>query len=633
MNTRARLLAAVAVGAAAACTGVRVPDRAPRFLANELLEQSRGSERMVPRGTVAAADPRSDLVLRFTPPAPADDDPARAEAATPLDPLLVVLDRAKELLRERDDVLRAAASLTTSDDTELAMMQRSSAKFGRSVVLLVNELGTLGFTDDELRATKDLRRQDEKSGFPALMRMLQERYQREQDAFARRRRLADEQTVTVQARIEPRGKQPKYLHVDGYDELSIGEMKPRYGGFLGVSRDELAALEQNLRTVENAAGMLRSIDGLGERLRARIDGMREQLRTALAALLARARSQPESFVVELRAAMTKVTTDPTATDAQKQAANEALVALNQVFAVATAWQALAAKATTLQALVTQPGGRLSDLIGAAGALRTTAAELFVAGKALVDAVGTLPAALTTLPSQVVAAGGVVPAELAPLLATLEESMRPVAELTVLLQALLAADDARQGAIAAGATQVDSAIFQPLQRAPDARVRLGDTDIREGDRVHIEAIYRRKDAVDPKDRVTEAWDVEVARYGFYPRIGAELIFARADTGTADAKSWKANAAAVAELHHRFRDPTGWGEFWNLLDPSLGLHLASLDQGTENVEFGLGLNASLFGGFVTAGYGWNLAADQDGDYWFVGIDLINVLSQAQTMLGGG
>lgn len=632
MNARVRLLAAVSVGVATACTGVRVPDRAPRFLANELLEQSRGSERMVPRGAVAAADPRSDLVLRFQPLAPTDEATGPTTAA-PTDPLLVALHRAEELLRERDAVLREAARLDASDDTELAMMQRSSAMFGRSVVRLVTALGSLGFTDDELRATTQDRRPGETSGFPALIRMLQARYQREQDAFAQRRRLADEQTVTVQARIEPRGKQPKYLHVDGYDELSIGEMQPRYGGFLGVSRDELAALEQNLRTVESAAGMLRSIDGLGERLRARIDAMRDQLRTALAALLARARSQPESFVVALRAAMTKVAGDPAATTAQKQAANEALVALNQVFAVATAWQQLAAKATTLQALVTQPGGRLSDLIGAAGALRPAAAELFAAGTTLVEAVGKLPAALTTLTSQVVAAGGVVPAELAPLLAELEQALRPIGELTTLLQALLAADDARQGAIAAGATQVDSAIFQPLQRAPDARVRLGDTDIREGDRVHIEAIYRRKDATDAKDRVTEAWDVEVARFGFYPRVGAELIFARADTGTADAKSWKANAAAVAELHHRFRDPTAWGEFWNLVDPSLGVHLASLDQGTENVEFGLGLNASLFGGFVTAGYGWNLAADQDGDYWFVGIDLINVLGQAQGLLGGG
>ena len=41
----------------------------------------------------------------------------------------------------------------------------------------------------------------------------------------------------------------------------------------------------------------------------------------------------------------------------------------------------------------------------------------------------------------------------------------------------------------------------------------------------------------------------------------------------------------------------------------------------------------GGFVTAGYGWNLAATQDRPYYFIGIDLLNVLRNAQHFLTGG
>ena len=74
---------------------------------------------------------------------------------------------------------------------------------------------------------------------------------------------------------------------------------------------------------------------------------------------------------------------------------------------------------------------------------------------------------------------------------------------------------------------------------------------------------------------------IERFGVYPRITGELIFARADTGTAEAKSWQPIVAAVADLHVRWRDPTWLGSVWNTIDPALGLHIASLDQGDESI----------------------------------------------------
>lgn len=626
----ARLAAAAAAVALAGCSGAPTPDRAPRLIGNELVEQTRGREVRVPRGTVAAADPRSDLLLRFEQLVPLDDS-AAAPADAP-SPLTAALQRAEALLLDRDQLLSELTIANAADDMQLHLLHRASASFGRYVQRFVVELGQLGFTDDELRATIQDRRPDETSGFPALLRMLQARYEREQDDFARRRRLASEHTVTVQARIEPRGKQPKYLHIDGYDHLPVGDMAPQYGGFLGVSRHELASLQRNLRTVEDAAGLLRSIDGLGERLRERVDALRTTLRDGLLQLAQRARRQPASFVAALQQAMQRLVDDAATTAEQKAAAQQVLAALQQVAGMAAAWQALADQADAARTALSQGGGRLSDLVGAAGALRQQAKDLLAAGKLLLDSLPQAPAVLDQVRAGLATTGVPVPPELTPFAAALAAEERQLLQLLATWNALLDAADAGAAPIAAGPARIDDAVFLPLQNAPDARIRLGATDVREGDRVHVEAIYQPKGSDDRQQRVTETWDVEVERFGFYPRVGAELIFARADTGTADAKSWKANAAAVAELHHRFRDPTALGELWNVLDPSLGVHLASLDQGDQNVEFGLGVNVSLFAGFVTAGCGWNLAASEDGDYWFVGIDLINVLGQAQGLLGG-
>lgn len=632
MNARtlACLAAAAAAVALAGCSGAPAPDRAPRLIGNELVEQTRGREVRVPRGTVAAADPRSDLVLRFEQLVPLDDSEA-ATAAAPSQ-LTEALQRAEELLRDREGLLQELTTADAADDMQLHLLHRASVSFGRYVQRFVVELGQLGFTDDELRATIQDRRPGETSGFPALLRMLQARYEREQDEFARRRRLASEHTVTVQARIEPQGKQPKYLHIDGYDQLPIGDMQPQYGGFLGVSRHELASLQRNLRTVEEAAGVLRSIDGLGERLRQRIDALRTKLRDGLLQLAQRARRQPASFVADLQRAMQRLVDDAATTAEQKAAAQQVLTALQQVAGLAAAWQELAGKADAARTALQQGGGRLSDLVGAAGALRLQAKDLLATGNLLLEGLPKVPAALDQVRTGLATTGVPVPPELAPFAAVLAEEERQLLQLVATWNALLDAADASAAPIADGPSRIDDAIFLPLQNAPEARIRLGTTDVREGDRVHVEAIYQPKGSTDRQQRVTETWDVEVERVGFYPRIGAELIFARADTGTADAKSWKANAAAVAELHHRFRDPTALGELWNVLDPSFGVHLASLDQGDQNVEFGLGANVSLFAGFVTAGYGWNLAASENGDYWFVGIDLINVLGQAQGLLGG-
>jgi hypothetical protein len=139
------------------------------------------------------------------------------------------------------------------------------------------------------------------------------------------------------------------------------------------------------------------------------------------------------------------------------------------------------------------------------------------------------------------------------------------------------------------------------------------------------------AVGSKDDLrTTSYKADAQLMGWHRQISAELIFARADTGPGSAQDWAPNVAAVADLHYHCRDDSGLRAFWNFVDPAFGVHLASLAQTDDTAEFGMGVNLSFFGGFLTGGVGWNFSAESDDAiYYFVGIDLFTVLQSARTL----
>ena len=60
-----------------------------------------------------------------------------------------------------------------------------------------------------------------------------------------------------------------------------------------------------------------------------------------------------------------------------------------------------------------------------------------------------------------------------------------------------------------------------------------------------------------------------------------------------------------------------------------HLANLDQSSDSIEFGGGVTASFFDGMVTAGYGWNFSRTEDGEYYYVGIGLLETLEKIRSL----
>lgn len=623
-----RLLVLLACGLCA-CRMAPPTDGEPEIGASELVEQAHDGEHVLPRGKVASADPRSDLVLSFGQRAATERLERRATELT------AALETAQRLMARRRELLERFARVDAGDAAAVAELQSTSRSFNTDVLELVQGVRALGVSDEQLRAAGN--------GFGPLVALLARRVEREERELAARR-ARDQWEVTVRAHLEPRGKQAKYLHVPGYDDLDDGEMESRYGKFLGISKDELRDLAENLRATEEAAQLVRDTIAEAKQGKQAVAALVEGLRTALEGFLARLPPRPETAVDELIAKLEPLRG---ATDAQVQArAVAALEVLGAWKEQIDALQALAARWDALRAQLTSASSLpLSSVVSKQGALTLAIQDTGNGLATLVEAAPRWPAQAETLSASLAglasaAPEAVLPPELFAFFRQLETAWAPVAEKLARFRTLVelgakAAQDADATASVAPADP-PRGLYHPLDTAPEARVRLGRTDVSEGDRVHVEAIayppgtdLSARNVEKEKGRVLETWEADVERFGFYARVSPQLIFARADSGSDDARSWKPNAAALADLHHRFRFPSRAGELWNAIDPALGVHLASLDQDDDTVEFGLGVNLSFFGGFVTAGYGQNLARDGNRGYYFVGIGLLNVLQEAQKL----
>jgi hypothetical protein len=174
-------------------------------------------------------------------------------------------------------------------------------------------------------------------------------------------------------------------------------------------------------------------------------------------------------------------------------------------------------------------------------------------------------------------------------------------------------------------QSSEVIPRPLDKLIDGTLDLRRTDVEAGDRLELQVSFvgAREGAPDLGDeRKQFNYTADVVHTGWYRQFSGDLIFARALKG--DAKSFKPNVAASMEWHFYDRDrPDG---FLNRLNTGFGLHAANLDQsGSQNVELGAGVNASVFGGLLRVGYGWNLSVSSHRQYVWIGLGLFGALNR--------
>lgn len=168
--------------------------------------------------------------------------------------------------------------------------------------------------------------------------------------------------------------------------------------------------------------------------------------------------------------------------------------------------------------------------------------------------------------------------------------------------------------------------------PPATVDLKRQGVHPDDQVELAVRFWTKNADGTRGAVVyeDRYSGEAEWTGFHREITAALIFARATSSqVAGANDWKANVAAMANWMYRFRAPDDFFEgALNWLEPGVGIHVASLDQGPDSVEFGLGANFTIWGGMLIGGYGWNLSVSSNREYYFVGTDLLKILNFFQS-----
>jgi hypothetical protein len=375
---------------------------------------------------------------------------------------------------------------------------------------------------------------------------------------------------------------------------------------------EKARFRRNMQESEAWASALRSLQG--NSLRPSVRGLRDEFHALLKAL-------PEDLADTLRDALANANLTAEVRQALQKQLEEVLDKVKLAREARDAWRTvLPTDESSLDLLSVLD--RLKAAIDKSKAALTALPQLGTTLRALVAD----PALPETLETNLTGAGE------ASLNALVERAKTSAPTITGLVTAL----EKVLGWLLKDEKPIDPKEVPPelwylLTDAPEARVELARSGLTTGDSVLMKAVYR----IEGTDKIQRAttYKVDAELMGWHRQISAELTFARADTGPGTAKDWKPGVAAVADLHYRFRDETGWRSFWNFVDPAVGVHLAALDQTDDSAEMGMGANLAFFDGFLTAGVGWNFSADSDdGIYYFVGIDLIDVLTAGKKSFVG-
>lgn len=162
----------------------------------------------------------------------------------------------------------------------------------------------------------------------------------------------------------------------------------------------------------------------------------------------------------------------------------------------------------------------------------------------------------------------------------------------------------------------------LDQVKDTEIDLRRSGMAIGGSIEVKVSFKAGANSAARDK-TVTYAGESVLTGWHRRYSGDVIFTRAESGPGS-DSFKPNAAVSREWHHFSRSEGK--KFWNWLDPGLGFHAANLDQNQDQtVELGAGVNLSMWGGLIRAGYGYNLSVKEDRPYYWIGFGLFGMLNR--------
>lgn len=443
-----------------------------------------------------------------------------------------------------------------------------------------------------------------------------------------RHRTSNELAVRVLCyRSQPSGEKDQ-IHVENYDSIASASEHLPDRWALGLDEAELATLKMEIAQSEQAVAFMRGFQGRAKELGRLQDALIEEIR----GLFARIKDTPLKSAKDVQAAIVKglEVLKKLPDSAKPETAIGMLTAHVETLATVGA---LAERASAIEKRFSglrdtaDAASLMEFLMGDAG-LVTSIGSLKTEAEAWVKDAGKVAEAATYVATNAPTALSGQPATAWKNALSDEQRGKVDAYLAALepFRVLLGALTSRFGKkdsvteVLRDLRNPESPIDRDLGDLLDGRINLAG-HAEPGDSIIVRVELIKKDT---KEAVESAeYHLRVRRQGWYGDLSGQAIFARGASGVGDATSWKPNVAALISWSHQERFPTGFGKMLNWLNPSPGLHAASLDQGTDNIEFGLGVNLMLLDGLFFLGTGYNLSVETDELYYFLGTDLFKLL----------
>lgn len=432
------------------------------------------------------------------------------------------------------------------------------------------------------------------------------------------------------------------LHVENYDELPLGDLSPidRYG--FRLTPEEQQEFSRQFDGNERIAAGVREVLSHGQSLKNEVRSLADRLRNEVDSLQDRLKAKLDDWSLSLGSATAAL--DNLRASSQSQAVKDAASGLindlkafqedfKKVNSLRDQLSNLRArledsKTAGLATLLTGDGGLVPVVTG----VKNGAADLSDSLKGWDDRLkhmADLTQALGGALSQDLALQ-ITPGGMADFCRSLVKDLPGISSIYNALS-LYFEVAAKPAATVNVLPDFSGSTPHGLEDLPPAIVDLERAGWRSGDRITVSVRFLDKSAPQASREAAEkvvhqeTFQGQAVLTGLYSELSSAVTFSRGRGGSAQAQKWKPNVAALFDWHYYIRSPVRCGKFWNWLDMGTGIHLASLDQGDDSVEFGVGGHFTFWGGLVSAGYGYNLSLEKDREYVFVGVNLFDVLNR--------
>ncbi len=618
-----------------------------------LVEEQARRQYEIAAGTTTEVDFQSTLFVRFDPPSP----PPKEASLPSLEWQTVqkLLETLNELAREYAAL--NLASVDVNDPCEVHELQRKVAAHdteANTAIFAAYEIASyLGIPKEKFVKLLLVGAERSPDGRPPvyenLAQFLKKVITQLQDETRELSEKAKGYELTVTALRQPRGGENQAIHVEPYDNLPAGQLEPAspldaYG--IRMTPEEMGNFQMGLKMNERAANTIREIMRNGKTIQSNTKEFARNLAATLRQTVKELAPEGIEPVV-LRTKLTMLVDElkrfedandtPANVVASSRALRETLEAIRQdVDVVADIFK----RVESLEIRLTsgQSGGLSEIILGEEGIART-----FSTITGLANELKSRSAKWQEYLDVLVKNGPIVAQELGRQLVVSEikdyvDAMkRDLPELGSLLQDGLSVMSRARDVVEAGQTLDDVAHEQiwhaiNTEAPPTGMIDLSSYPLNRKEIITIKVQFRSKepDGTEKIEHVS-AYRLEVEKLDLHASATASLIFARAETGDAEATDWQPNVAGMLNWYYRIREPDTTGEnLWNWLSPGAGVHVASLDQGDDTIEFGLGANVTLWNGLLNAGYGFNLSQQDDREYYFVGLNLLYLLDIGRDMI---